>query len=127
MKTIRANTFETNSSSTHSLVILTEEQEKLFNSGELYFKSDYNDDIITKEKRNEIILESMSEDGWETINDLSEEENIREYLDDCIDRYNLPISLNDWLNAYDLETSVEHYTSPSGDKLVICSKYGYNG
>lgn len=127
MKTIRANTFETNSSSTHSMVILTEEQETLFNSGELYFKSEYDDDIITKEERNKIILESMSDDGWETITDLSEEENISEYLSDCMDRYNLPISLDAWLDSYDLETNVEHYTSPSGDKLVICAKYGYNG
>jgi len=126
MKTIRANTFETNSSSTHSLVILTEEQETLFNSGELYFRSEYDNDIITKKERNEIILKSMSEDGWETIVNLSEEENIKKYISDWVDGYGLPISLDNWLDSYELDTNVEHYTSPSGDKLIICTKYGHN-
>jgi len=126
MKTIRANTFETNSSSTHSLVILTEEQETLFNNGELYFRSEYDNDIITKEERNEIMLELMSEDGWETIINLSVEENIKKYIFDCIDDYNFPISLDNWLDSYELDTNVEHYTSPSGDKLIICAKYGHN-
>jgi hypothetical protein len=126
MKTIRANTFETNSSSTHSLVILTEEQETLFNSGELYFRSEHDDNIITKEERNEIMLELMSKDGWKTIINLSVEENIKKYIFDCIDDYNFPISLDNWLDSYELDTSVEHYTSPSGDKLIICTKYGHN-
>jgi sucrose-6-phosphate hydrolase SacC (GH32 family) len=127
MQTIRANTFETNSSSTHSMVILTEEQEKLFNSGELYFKSDWEDDIITKEERNQIILKSIELTNWEIIPDLSEEENIDMYLSECDDRYGLPISLDQWCESDYLESSSENYTSPSGDKLVIYAKYGYNG
>ena len=47
MKTIRANTFETNSSSTHSLIILTEEEEQKLDSGELYLSTKYNTDLIT--------------------------------------------------------------------------------
>ena len=39
-KIIRFNTFETNSSSTHSLIIISEEEFEKFKKGETYFKID---------------------------------------------------------------------------------------
>ena len=57
MKTIRANTFETNSSSTHSMIILTEEEYDKLESGELYLNDD---EIITKEEAKNIFLKHIN-------------------------------------------------------------------
>ena len=79
MKTIRANTFETNSSSTHSMIILTEEEYDKLESGELYLNDD---EVITKEEAKNIFLKHMNEDKYMYDNDLSFEENIKNYLDE---------------------------------------------
>ena len=91
MKTIRKNCFETNSSSTHSLCITTED------------KYMYDDD-------------------------LSFEENIKNYLDE-FEYYpcEYPQSLETWKDGDELESDTNIYISPSGDKLKIICKYGYIG
>lgn len=126
MKTIRYNTFETNSSSTHSMLILTEEEEQKLNSGEFYLTSRWDNNIILKEKRNEIIIEAMTLDSFIINSDLSIDENIENYLEDCDDRSDLPMSLDEYLDRCDLETDSTNYVSPSGDKLKIICQYGYN-
>ena len=95
MKTIRANTFETNSSSTHSLIILTEEEEQKLDSGELYLSTKYNSDLITKEEAYKIFLKAMESDNYIQNPEYSLEENIKDYLENCDDRYELPCSLDD--------------------------------
>ena len=95
MKTIRANTFETNSSSTHSMIILTEEEYNKLESGELYLDDD--DKVITKEEAKNIFLKHMNEDKYMYDDDLSFEENIKNYLDEfeyCPSEY--PQSLKTW-------------------------------
>lgn len=125
MKTIRANTFETNSSSTHSMIILTEEEYDKLESGELYLNDD---EIITKEEAEKIFLKSMNEDKYIYDNDLSFEENIKNYLDEFdYYSYDFPQSLETWKEDNELEFDINKYVSPSGDKLKIICKYGYNG
>lgn len=125
MKTIRANTFETNSSSTHSMIILTEEEYDKLESGELYLNDD---EIITKEEAEKIFLKSMNEDKYEYDDNLSFEENIKNYLDE-FEYYSseYPQSLENWKEEDELESDTNIYISPSGDKLKIICKYGYNG
>ena len=125
MKTIRANTFETNSSSTHSMIILTEEEYDKLESGELYLNDD---EIITKEEAEKIFLKSMNEDKYEYDDNLSFEENIKNYLDE-FEYYSseYPQSLENWKEDDELEFDINKYVSPSGDKLKIICKYGYNG
>lgn len=124
MKTIRANTFETNSSSTHSMIILTEEEYNKLESGELYL---YDDEVITKEEAKNIFLKHMNEDKYEYDNDLSFEENIKNYLDE-FEYYSseYPQSLENWKEEDELESDTNIYISPSGDKLRIICKYGTN-
>ena len=126
MKTIRFNTFETNSSSTHSMIILTEEEEQKLNSGELYLKNKYDDELITKEEAYKIFLDAMNNDNYIQDPEYSLEENIQDYLENCDDRYALPCSLDDWCTEDYLETDSHKYTSPSGDKLKIICKYGHD-
>ena len=126
MKTIRANTFETNSSSTHSMIILTEEEYDKLESGELYLDDD--DKVITKEEAKNIFLKHMNEDKYMYDDDLSFEENIKNYLDE-FEYYpsEYPQSLKTWKEGDELESDTNIYISPSGDKLKIICKYGYIG
>ena len=126
MKTIRANTFETNSSSTHSMIILTEEEYNKLESGELYLDND--DKVITKEEAKNIFLKHMNEDKYMYDDDLSFEENIKNYLDE-FEYYpsEYPQSLETWKEGDELESDTNIYISPSGDKLKIICKYGYIG
>lgn len=124
MKTIRFNTFETNSSSTHSLIILTEEEEQKLNSGELYLKDKYDDELITKEEAYKIFLDAMNNDNYIQDPEYSLEENIQDYLENCDDRSELPCSLDDWCESDYLSIDTNRYTSPSGDKLIIICTYG---
>lgn len=125
MKTIRANTFETNSSSTHSMIILTEEEYDKLESGELYLNDD---EVITKEEAKNIFLKHMNEDKYMYDDDLSFEENIKNYLDE-FEYYpsEYPQSLETWKEGDELESDTNIYISPSGDKLKIICKYGYIG
>ena len=125
MKTIRANTFETNSSSTHSMIILTEEEYDKLESGELYLDDD---EVITKEEAKNIFLKHMNEDKYMYDDDLSFEENIKNYLDE-FEYYpsEYPQSLETWKEEDELESDTNIYISPSGDKLKIICKYGYIG
>ena len=124
MKTIRANTFETNSSSTHSMIILTEEEYDKLESGELYLNDD---EVITKEEAKNIFLKHMNEDKYMYDDDLSFEENIKNYLDE-FEYYpsEYPQSLETWKEEDELESDINEYISPSGDKLKIICKYGTN-
>lgn len=124
MKTIRANTFETNSSSTHSMIILTEEEYNKLESGELYLNDD---EVITKEEAKNIFLKHMNEDKYMYDDDLSFEENIKNYLDE-FEYYpgEYPQSLETWKEGDELESDTNIYISPSGDKLKIICKYGTN-
>lgn len=124
MKTIRANTFETNSSSTHSMIILTEEEYDKLESGELYLDDD---EVITKEEAKNIFLKHMNEDKYMYDDDLSFEENIKNYLDE-FEYYpsEYPQSLETWKEEDELESDTNIYISPSGDKLKIICKYGTN-
>ena len=124
MKTIRANIFETNSSSTHSMIILTEEEYNKLESGELYLNDD---EVITKEEAKNIFLKDMNKDKYEYDDNLSFEENIKNYLDE-FEYYSgeYPQSLENWKEEDELESDTNIYISPSGDKLRIICKYGTN-
>ena len=128
MKTIRANTFETNSSSTHSMVILTEEQNNKINNGELYLTNKYDETIITKEERDIIFYKAIKDynkeypqDNIITIEDFME----TDYYCDNKDKF--PCNIEEWSDYEYLSYDSVNYTSPSGDKLIIHVVYGYNG
>ena len=131
MKTTRYGTFETNSSSTHSLLILSYEEQRLLDNEELYITSSYNYDLISKAEYIEVMTDKMKE--FEEYNEeLSFEENLDQFKqsDPYYDnRWELPCSLDELI---ELETDilshdVDHYTSKSGDQIVIHAFHGYNG
>jgi hypothetical protein len=113
MKTIRENIFETNSSSTHSLTILSAEEAKKWMNDECYM---YDNKCYTLEETLDIMLDAFPE--------VTKEEGLHEHRLDCFDCY--PVLYSEWqdLLSYNLESDIDTYTSKSGDKLTIFSAYG---
>lgn len=115
MKTIRRNTFETNSSSTHSITILSAEDFNKWEDENLYFDED-KEIFLTKEE----LYDSIKKEYPEYEND----EDIEEFILDNRSEY--PKTYERFINDDSLEVDVNHYTSKSGDEIVIICKYGYD-
>lgn len=96
MKTIRFGVFETNSSSTHSLIICTDEEYQKWIDGEMVLDRDY-------EKIAPIPSDSeLEEDRWRYVK---------------YDEYDDKISL---------ESYHEEYITPHNDKIHVFGWYGYD-
>lgn len=124
MKVIRLGVFETNSSSTHTMVIMPEEDFEKWKSGEiLRFKWD--DTFVSKEEAEEIINKLKADYAKEYKVNIDDVE-VCDLSDD--DRYDEKIPLayedfDDWMN---LEGDISHYKTKSGEDLVILCWYGYD-
>ena len=97
MKQIRYNVFETNSSSTHNLVICSEDEFKKFNNDELYYYT-WTDELVTKEQKEKI----QQKTDW----------------------YGEFLNSDDFFENTNLETFEEHKTI-DGAKVVVFGRYGY--
>ncbi len=148
MKTIRQKTFETNSSSTHSITMCMESDYNKWKTGELYYLQD-NGSFVGEEERNEIlkrkvIYERMEfnngsytykdktvdsyekQDEFYTKENLDEitQEDIEELLEENFDRYEMPCSYDEYYDDLQYETYEDTFTTPSGDKVVSFGYYG---
>ena len=94
---IRCGVFETNSSMTHALTICTEEEYRKWEDGELLYGK-WENDFKTPE-------EVKTLDRWEQ----------EEY-----------VSLEEYDDDYDFEHYEEHFTTPSGDSMVVFGYYGHD-
>lgn len=106
MRQIRLGTFETNSSSTHSLVIGTPEQIAKWEAGELFinYYDDYATEFKTKEELDQMeeTEKSFYRDEWKNGEEWDE---ATEYLD------------------HDSQI----ITTPGGEQLSIVCAYGRDG
>ena len=122
---IRQNTFETNSSSTHSLVICTMKQFEDLKKNKLYiYENDTLIDLVEARAKVEKYYPSRLVELDEAIND-QDYESVEEIFEDCcIETYE---NWKDYKHDRGLETYSRHFESPSGDKLVAWGHYGYDG
>lgn len=134
---IRNNTFETNSSSTHSMVIGLRSQIEDWIEGRLVY--DYNNDkFISLEAAREIFLKRLSEEDRAYFN-LSLEEK-ETYLEEkhpwyTVEGYESELYGENYLFTYDyycdyyerLESDTTYYTTPGGEEIGIICSYGYDG
>lgn len=146
MLQIRRGTFETNSSSTHSIAIYTdaEYKDRMEKEKNPNYLTDWDDDFYTID---EIIFKyenSSFRSDREAVAKIKEFMNGRE-LKDCLDdEIEEGESFEEWLNDnlelksvnyrngdYDdynrLEEDYTKYTTPGGEHLHIICKYGYDG
>lgn len=99
---IRRNVFETNSSSTHSLTIVTSEDYKDWQDGKCLYNR-WDGEIKTLEEVEKIkeTQDHFYEDEWQTY---------EQYEDD-----------------WSLEQYSRTFTTPSGDTMVAFGKFGRDG
>ena len=122
MIVVRRGTFETNSSSTHSITMCSENEYDKWKSGELLF--DYwNDELITKEEYEKKYNEEKKEYLTKYPNET--EEDFEDYMEDD-KRYYTFTEFWEYIES-DYETFEEKYETKSGDKVVAFGYYGYNG
>ena len=124
---IRHNTFETNSSSTHSIVICTKQEYLDFKHNKKWYIDRYSvkNKFVTWDELLVTILQYhlMDADAFEEIHRLKieDEEGLEEYLRDY-DIYNYG-TYND--NAY--EDFEDEYTTPQGEEIAVFGYFGYDG
>ncbi|MBO7697261.1 MAG: hypothetical protein J6Y28_04050 [Acholeplasmatales bacterium] len=113
MKVIRAGVFETNSSSTHSICICTEEEFDKWKNGELYY-DDYSGKIISLEEipleeRRLVVLDEDAEENEDLYDEIMDAKATYQTFgyEGCLEWYN------------------KKFTTPSGDKMVAFGWYGY--
>lgn len=127
MISIRRKTFETNSSSTHSIIICTEKEFTEYTSGNIYENKKWitssskyaNKNLVTREEAIDIV-----KNGGYYKKDLDMFSN---YSDEDWDEELRSCGLLRYDDDRELEFYEEHYTSPSGDKIVAFGEYGYDG
>ena len=103
---IRIGVFETNSSSVHTLSIVSEKDFERWEDGELLF-SRWDDKFVEASS----VTREKYVDEWDGS----------EYYDD--DGYQ---TYDEWLDDDYLEYYIERYTTESGDKIVAFGKYGHD-
>ena len=122
MITIRQGTFETNSSSTHSMVICTKDEWDKWAKGELYASRWY-DGFKTKE-------EVMEEYRKEYSNYFDKNGNfipnaMYETFEDFQCDYSTEwYDMDGWVG--ELECDENEYTTPGGEVIKVICRYGYD-
>lgn len=147
---IRQGVFETNSSSTHSITICTQEQYNDWVAGKCKFDVYNNRWSETVEEtpedrvKGEAIYNNRKLSYYKDWKDLDEKDKQRfikeaikervncEILGEKYDTKDYPysnwVSYTEWYNNNDgLEYYSEDFTTPSGDKMTAFGYYGYDG
>lgn len=119
-QTIRIGVFETNSSSTHSLTMCSNDDYNAWREGKLLYNEYGRDEFVTLEKACEDCEIKLDEELYD---------NDEDYANDINER----LSDNDfytydefWDNEY-LEGFTDTYTTKGGEKVVAFGLYGYDG
>ena len=121
MRTIRIGTFETNSSSTHSITMCMESEFLKWKNGEMYWNR-WNDELVTKETVEE---EFLKENTGISKEESDFNDKLAEYLNDDDKTYYTYEEFNDY-DYIEYETYVDKYNTPKGDTVVAFGYYGQN-
>ena len=113
---VRQGTFETNSSSTHSITMCMESDYEKWKNGEMYWDK-WNDSLVSKdevEKENDKLREqfiSEHPDFDETDEEWKEE--LEDYINDYSDYY----TYEDF-NDLEYETYKDTFKTPNGEEVI---------
>ena len=117
--TIRKMTFETNSSSTHSLIMCSEEEFEKLNREKLYIDNNYwTPELRTKEE----VINIIKEDNNYKDEDLENEEKFKQIRKD----FSI-YTIDEYLDDEYLKCYVDSYTTKNNEKIYAFGLYGYNG
>ena len=115
----RLGMFETNSSSTHSLIIGMEDDFKKWENGELLYDR-YNTQSFCTKKEAIDVLKEMSYYKNIDFNTIDPEE-LQEILEDE------GFISWDWLDGDELEHDYNEFVTPNGEKICMLCRYGWDG
>lgn len=139
-QSIRFKTFETNSSSMHSLTILSIDEFNKFKAGQ--YCIDWNDELIsrgeamskmfsTEEKYQDFLQEYVDYNGYTNIQECMTSE---EFTEEQLKSEVFDFACREYGDYYDYahyvgeeceyETFEQHYTTKSGDEIVVFGYYG---
>ena len=132
-QTLRLHTFETNSSSTHNMIIIPDEEYAKWENNELfYIMYDWGKsaELIKKNNGRRLYNKQELEDAG-LFDDMPKPEDYNkeyQYEDDYNDwlRDNDFITCEQW-DDRELEADHTEYTTKNGDKIHILCEYGYDG
>lgn len=145
MINVREGCFETNSSSTHNMVVVEDSQLEKWKNGDLFYVENSNDFVGKYDRDNKIkeiygslVMEyANDQDFAEEIADAIKEHRLEDYVKTMIDEgvwyldtYDLPMSFEEWERHWEnreLEGDETTYTTPKGEKIHIYCQYGYDG
>ena len=127
MRTVRRGTFETNSSSTHSITMCMESDYEKWKNGEMYWHR-WNDELVSKEEvekemaklREEFIADNPDFDE----NNEEWKEELEQYINEDKTYYTYE-EFNDY-HYIEYETFVDTFETPQGEKVVSFGYYGAN-
>ena len=130
MLQMRKNVFETNSSSTHSITMCTEDEYNAWANGDVLLNDGWwgkdntsefkNKKFVTREEAEDIIRHHAYHEPTDELSGLSDEE-FDEY---CYDMDYGLYSMNKYFENEYLEWFDEKYTTPSGETVVAFGLYG---
>ena len=130
MLQMRKNVFETNSSSTHSITMCTQDEYDAWANGDVLLNdgwwgkdntSEFKDKkFVTREEAEDIIKHNKYHEPTDELSDLSDEE-FDEY---CYDMDYELYSMDKYFEKEYLEWFDEKYTTPSGETVVAFGLYG---
>lgn len=134
---IRSNVFETNSSSTHSMIICSTEEYEKWQKGKMLFDK-YNEtfiaqDIISEEdkKNTESFYNKNKTDYWKDWKDLTkaQKENwYQKYMTNILGKeYPNALTFEDFINSSSAEFYSESMITPKGERIIIFGHFGYDG
>lgn len=116
-QTLRFNTFETNSSSVHSLIIISEEEFEKFKKGETYFKID-NDKFLTKEEieQSDFFLREVK--GFDNAESFEKDNLFNEFMEDFCD-----CDYPEFATYHGLDLATREVYDKDGNKQIAFSYY----
>ena len=140
MKQVRRMTFETNSSSTHSITICPQETYKKWCDGKVLF-GDWNNDFIEVEKLTPHDYAEARDKyesckgkyykSWDELSEEDREDYTRSYIltNKRKNGYDEYVTHDEWIERHNngTETFTQYYTTASGDNIVAFGYYGYDG
>ena len=136
MISVRRSVFETNSSSTHSITMCSENEYDKWKNGELLYKR-WDGEFYTKEQ----IIEKARAKQEEYLKEKEKGATIYYYKEKYINAttdeelYNAEYDEDEYQNFEDFwndveceyETFEDSYTAKSGEKIIAFGYHGYNG
>lgn len=119
--TYRQGCFETNSSSTHSMIIGMEDDFKKWEKGELLYNKYHKQGFCTEEEAIKVLKEEF---WYKDIDfDTIKPEKLQEMLED--EGF---ISADwDWFNDDRLDHDYNEFVTPNGEKICMICRYGWDG